>query len=112
MPSVPLSSPVCARDAVRRGPFGFRRGRAHRDPPEVEQADNCYQQALTLADERGMRPLQAHSHLGLGILYAKTGRREQARIELATAIELYRALDMTFWLPQAEVALTQTGGAE
>jgi hypothetical protein len=46
-----------------------------------------------------MRPLVAHCHLGLGILYAKTGRREQAHAELAAASELYRAMEMTFWLP-------------
>jgi hypothetical protein len=38
-------------------------------------------------------------------LYAKLGRRQQARTELLAAIELYRAMEMTFWLPQAEVAL-------
>ena len=54
-----------------------------------------------------MRPLQAHCHLGLGTLYLKLGRPEQARIELTTAIELYRAMDMTFWLPRAEAALAQ-----
>ncbi len=54
-----------------------------------------------------MRPLQAHCHRGLGTLYAKTGQREQARAELAAAIKLYRAMDMTFWLPQTEAALTQ-----
>jgi Flp pilus assembly protein TadD len=57
-----------------------------------------------------MRPLQAHCHLGLGTLYAKIGRREQAHPELSTAIELYRAMAMTFWLPQAEAALAQVEG--
>jgi hypothetical protein len=56
-----------------------------------------------------MRPLQAHCHCGLGTLYAKTGRREQAHAALAVAIRLYRAMEMTFWLPQAEAALAQTG---
>jgi Flp pilus assembly protein TadD len=54
-----------------------------------------------------MRPLQAHGHLGLGTLYAQIGRLEQARVELATAIDLYRAMAMTFWLPHAEAALAQ-----
>jgi hypothetical protein len=58
-----------------------------------------------------MRPLQAHCHRGLGTLYAATGQREQASTALATAIALYRAMDMTFWLPQAQAALTQVGGA-
>jgi tetratricopeptide (TPR) repeat protein len=80
---------------------------AHRDPPEVALAEAHYQQAFALAEEVGMRPLQAHCHLGLGVLYAKTGQREQAADELAAAIELYRAMEMTFWLPQAEAALAQ-----
>jgi hypothetical protein len=54
-----------------------------------------------------MCPLQAHCHLGLGTLYAKTGQQEQARAELAAAMALYRAMDMAFWLPQAEAALAQ-----
>jgi tetratricopeptide (TPR) repeat protein len=80
---------------------------AWRDPPEVESSEAHYQQALALAEELGMRPLQAHCHLGLGTLYAKIGRVEQARTELSAAIALYRAMDMTFWLPQAEAALAQ-----
>ena len=59
-----------------------------------------------------MRPLRAHCHHGLGQLYGQTGRSEQARAALAAAIALYRAMDMTFWLPQAEAALAQTGGNE
>ena len=80
---------------------------AHQAPPEIEPAAHHYRQALALAEELGMRPLVAHCHLGLGTLYAKTGQREQARAELSTAIEMYRAMAMTFWLPQAEVALAQ-----
>jgi hypothetical protein len=44
------------------------------------------------------------------MLYLKTGRQEHARTELSTAIELYRAIDMSFWLPQAEAALAQVEG--
>src|SRR5262249_30528125 len=80
---------------------------ALRDPPECEQAEAHYRQALALADELGMRPLMAHCHRSLGMLYASTGQREQARAALSTAIALYRAMDMTFWLPQAEAVLAQ-----
>jgi len=80
---------------------------AHADPPDAEQAETHYQQALALAEELGMRPLQAHCHRGLGTLYAATGQREQARAALTAAMALYRAMDMTFWLPQAEATLTQ-----
>ena len=57
-----------------------------------------------------MRPLVAHCHRGLGTLYAATNQQEQARTELSTAIALYRAMDMVFWLPQAEAALAQVEG--
>jgi class 3 adenylate cyclase/tetratricopeptide (TPR) repeat protein len=80
---------------------------AQRNSPEVESAEAHYRQALALADELGMRPLQAHCHRGLGTLYATTGQRQQARAELDAAIALYRAMDMTFWLPQAQAALAQ-----
>jgi class 3 adenylate cyclase/tetratricopeptide (TPR) repeat protein len=83
---------------------------AHRDPPEVEQAEAHSRQALALAEELGMRPLQAHGHLGLGRLYRKIDRGEQARAELSTAIDLYRAMEMTFWLPQAQAALAEVEG--
>ena len=54
-----------------------------------------------------MRPLQAYCHLSLGTLYAKRDQREQARAELSAAIELYRAMEMAFWLPQAEATLAK-----
>jgi tetratricopeptide (TPR) repeat protein len=80
------------------------------DPPAVDQAATHYRQALALAEELGMRPLQAHCHRGLGTLYATTGQREQARAALSTAMEMYRAMDMTCWLPQTEAALAQVEG--
>jgi predicted ATPase/class 3 adenylate cyclase len=80
---------------------------AHHAPPEVGQAEVDYRQALALADQLGMRPLQAHCHRGLGTLYAATGQREQAGTALAAAIALYREMAMTFWLPQTEAVLAQ-----
>jgi hypothetical protein len=78
---------------------------ARREPPGVEQDEACYQQALALANELGMRPLVAHCHHSRSMLYAAIGQREQVRTALATAIALYWAIDMTFWLPAAEAAL-------
>jgi len=83
---------------------------AHRDPLKSASAEAHYQQARALADELGMRPLIAHCHRGLGMLYVKTGQREQARAELSAAIEMYRSMAMTFWLPQVEAALAQMEG--
>jgi tetratricopeptide (TPR) repeat protein len=83
---------------------------AHRQPPEAELAETSYREGLTLAEALGMRPLLAHCHYGLGTLYAKFGRPEQARAELSAAIALYRTMDMTFWLPEAETPLAETEG--
>ncbi len=83
---------------------------ARRHPSDVEQAEGHHRQAFVLAEELGMRPLQAHCHLGLGNLYLTTDRVTQARTELSAALKLYRAMDMTFWLPQTEVALAQAEG--
>jgi len=80
---------------------------ARREPSEVESAVTSFHQALALARELGMRPLQAHCHRGLGTLYARVGRQEPAGTELSAAIALYRAMEMTCWLPQAEAALAQ-----
>jgi tetratricopeptide (TPR) repeat protein len=76
-------------------------------PLERARAEAYYRQALALAETLGMRPLQAHCHRGLGTLYAITAQAEQARTALSTASTLYRAMDMTFWLPQTETALAQ-----
>jgi tetratricopeptide (TPR) repeat protein len=78
---------------------------ARAEPPDVDRGEAYYRQALALAEELGMRPLVAHCHLGLGTLYQKLGRDEEAQGELTTAAEMYRAMDMTFWLEQAEAAL-------
>jgi class 3 adenylate cyclase/tetratricopeptide (TPR) repeat protein len=80
---------------------------AHRTPPDADVAAAHYRQALALADDLGMRPLQAHCHRSLGTLYATADQREQAHAALTTAIEMYRAMDMTFWLPQTEAALAR-----
>jgi hypothetical protein len=41
------------------------------------------------------------------MLYAASGQQEQARAALSTAMEMYRTMEMTFWLPQVEAALAQ-----
>jgi len=45
------------------------------------------------------------SLLGLGKLYRRAGKREQAREHLTTATTMYREMDMHFWLEQAEKEL-------
>jgi tetratricopeptide (TPR) repeat protein len=62
-----------------------------------------YRQALSLAEPRGMRPLIAHCHLGLGKLYRRTGNLVKAQEHLTTATTMYREMDMQFWLGRAAV---------
>jgi tetratricopeptide (TPR) repeat protein len=84
--------------------------RVQQEPLAGEAADAYYQQALALARELGMRPLQAHCHLALGTLSTKRSQLAQARVELSTAIELLHTMGMTFWLPRAQATLAQAGG--
>ena len=49
-----------------------------------------------------MRPLVAHCHLGLGKLFGRTGKRDEAREHLTTATTMYREMGMTYWREQAE----------
>jgi tetratricopeptide (TPR) repeat protein len=82
---------------------------AYRQPPQAELAAAAYREALALAEALGMRPLQAHCHRGLGTLYTRQGQQEQARTALSAAIALYQTMAMTFWLPEVEATLAQTG---
>jgi tetratricopeptide (TPR) repeat protein len=82
----------------------------HRDVFDEAQAEAHYQQALILANKLGMRPLQAHCHRCLGTLYCQTGQAEHARAELSMAIQMYRDMEMTFWLPETEAALAEVEG--
>ncbi len=55
-----------------------------------------------------MRPLVAHCHLGLGKLYRRTGKVDQAREHLTAATAMYRGMGMTYWLEQAERATKES----
>jgi class 3 adenylate cyclase/tetratricopeptide (TPR) repeat protein len=74
----------------------------HPDYFDVESADAHYRAALTIAKPRGMRPLAAHCHFGLGRLNRRTGNPGLARQHLAAAKNMYSDMDMGFWLTQVE----------
>ena len=82
---------------------------AHPDRLDAELATLHYLKALALAEPRGMRPLVAHCHLGLGKLYQRTGQREQAQEHLTTATTMYREMGMTYWLEKAEAEVSVLG---
>jgi len=75
---------------------------AHTAPADVSGAETFYRSAIALAAELGMSPLRAQCHLGLGRCYHRGGRHGEARAELNAAADLFRAMDMSYWLPQAE----------
>jgi DNA-binding SARP family transcriptional activator len=67
-----------------------------------ERGEWHYRRALALAEGRGMRPLVAHCHFGLGRLHGRMGRGGPAGEHLHTAARLYGEMEMRSWLAQAE----------
>jgi tetratricopeptide (TPR) repeat protein len=101
-----------ARDSKQRGleAWALRllgQIEAQQEPAAVEPAEAHYRQAMAMASELGMRPLLAHCHVDRGTLYRRLGRHAAARAELSAAMELYRAMEMAFWLSRAEAELAQ-----
>jgi class 3 adenylate cyclase/tetratricopeptide (TPR) repeat protein len=80
--------------ATHPGRFDAQSGEAH------------YREAVALAEPRGMRPLVAHCHLGLGKLYRRTGDEAKAQEHLTTSTAMYREMDMQFWLAKSEQEAT------
>jgi class 3 adenylate cyclase/tetratricopeptide (TPR) repeat protein len=96
-----------ARGAEASALFAVAAVQAEASAPDIQQAETTYGEALALAEPRGMRPLVAHCHLGLGKLYRRTGKADQAREHLTTATTMYRKMDMRFWLEQAEAEMRE-----
>ena len=74
----------------------------HPDRCDDERGEVHYRQALALAEPRGMRPLVAHCHLGLGRLYGRANKQPEAQEHLRTAMTMFREMDMRFWSEQTE----------
>jgi len=72
---------------------------------DSKQTETYYNDALELAKRLGMRPVIAHSHLGLGRLYTRAAEHVSARENLRIAARLFRDLDMPFWSAQTETLL-------
>jgi class 3 adenylate cyclase/tetratricopeptide (TPR) repeat protein len=75
--------------------------------PENEQALAAYERALAIAGERGMRPLAAHCHFGLGLLAGRSGRAEEGARHLREARSAFAELGMTRWAERVEVEGSQ-----
>jgi tetratricopeptide (TPR) repeat protein len=75
-------------------------------PADLKSADALYRQALALAEELGMRPLEARCQLGLGSLNRQRGDPVKARACLATATAAFREMAMEFWLSRVRAEMT------
>ena len=100
------------------GHFGFAAHAQHLlgdiaalpDRFDAERAEGHYRKALALAEPRGMRPLVAHCHLGLGTVSRRTGDQAKASEHWASASAMYREMGMSFWLEKTEAALESRAG--
>ena len=76
------------------------------DGKHAAAARQAYTESLALAEARGMRPLVAHCHLGLGSLDERAGERQRAREHVTIATTLYREMGMNYWLEHASARST------
>jgi len=67
---------------------------SRRDPPDWATADDCYRQALRLAEALAMRPLTARCHLGLGRVCRGKVDSQKAAEHLGAASALFREMNM------------------
>jgi class 3 adenylate cyclase/tetratricopeptide (TPR) repeat protein len=72
------------------------------DQFDAERATAHYTKALALGESRGMRPVIAHCHLGLGRLHRRSGNSERAHQHLTAAKIMYDGMGMGFWLTQVD----------
>ena len=68
------------------------------------QVEAGYRDALALAWELEMRPVQARCHLGLAQIYSRSGNSSVAQSEFQSARELYDAMSMPFWVTKTDTA--------
>jgi transcriptional regulator with AAA-type ATPase domain/tetratricopeptide (TPR) repeat protein len=76
---------------------------------ETASIEASYGEAIALAEELGMRPLQAHCRLGLGQFYKRIENRPSARTQIEAAVSLYREMQVPHWVAKAETALSFLG---
>jgi DNA-binding NtrC family response regulator/tetratricopeptide (TPR) repeat protein len=68
---------------------------------EIEDSADSYRRAMAIAKDLGMHPLLARCHLGLGTILLRTDQTVNAREHLTTALEMFRAMEMQYWIEKA-----------
>src|ERR1700704_5078157 len=72
------------------------------------EAERCYREALSLAERLQMLPLVAHCYFGIGLLSQQRAFDDEARAAISKAAQMYREMEMQFYLEQAEAELQAT----
>jgi class 3 adenylate cyclase/tetratricopeptide (TPR) repeat protein len=80
---------------------------AHSGGSNAASAASHYREARALAVQRGMQPLVAQCHFGLGLLAVRTGTPEAARDDLSVALARFRELGMQYWTDQTLAVLRE-----
>src|SRR5208282_392790 len=83
-------------------------GEVHR-LKDAGHSETHYRDALLIAQELGMRPLEAHCHWGLARLMRGTAKRTRLKQHAATAKALFQDMEMTSSASQMEAELRETG---
>jgi class 3 adenylate cyclase/tetratricopeptide (TPR) repeat protein len=78
---------------------------ARHESLDVRRAEDLYQQAMRQAERLGARPLTARCHLGLGSLYRRAGKEQEARNHLESAAALFRDMRMRLWSDRVDAEL-------
>jgi hypothetical protein len=74
----------------------------HSDQFDAASSERHYCKGLAIAEERGMRPVAAHCHFGLGKLHRRIRRLEEADKHFTTADAMYSEMNMKFWLHELQ----------
>jgi tetratricopeptide (TPR) repeat protein len=77
------------------------------DGADVAASERLYGEAMALAEALGLRPLVSRCRVGVAAVYAKTGRRDQARQALTAAVDEFARMEMTRWRERSERALAE-----
>lgn len=75
------------------------------NPDAPHDSEASFREAIARARELDLRPLLAQCYLGLGTRLRQVNRSQEADFCLSAASELFRALDVPFWLDRIAAAL-------
>lgn len=80
---------------------------AGKEGVDIEKGKEHIRSAMTLGEKLQMRAEQAHCQFDFARIQAQAGNLPEARDNLGASVNLYRELDMPFWLDRAEKTLTK-----